>query len=403
MLSTGPQLRLLRLLSCVTLVLLFQVTDSKKDLKSFCSTCRIITDNFNKGFERTAKQNFGGGNTAWEERTLSRYETSEIRLMEIVEGLCDSSSFDCNHMVEEHEDHFETWWFKRKTKHPDLHKWFCIETIKVCCPKGMFGPDCNACVGGSERTCHGNGKCDGDGTRGGTGSAAVTTLTEESSAWTASTECDSSCKTCTGATNQDCDECKEGWEDDDQEACVDVNECSKDPSPCEEDQYCLNTDGSYSCKACDKVCSGCTGAGPDSCQAYIDECSQPEPVCTRENEECVNNKGSYVCICSEGYEERDDECVQKIEPGGGTEIIIVLRYAEGNCMQNQKPDVAPCAFVQLSVACTASDVRHALNLLPCLSDAVVSAFLSPSWTLNRQRLSRTNWKLHRAELSGAQI
>lgn len=33
--------------------------------------------------------------------------------MEIVEGLCDSSSFECNRMVEEHEEHFETWWFKR--------------------------------------------------------------------------------------------------------------------------------------------------------------------------------------------------------------------------------------------------------------------------------------------------
>lgn len=105
---------------------------------------------------------------------------SEIRLMEIVEGLCESSSFECNHMVEEHEEHFETWWFKRcvtvicmcwlnsgpdsvgsdmwttqyrksqyllsqfrKTKHSDLHKWFCIETIKVCCPKGTFGRDCS--------------------------------------------------------------------------------------------------------------------------------------------------------------------------------------------------------------------------------------------------------------------
>lgn len=175
-----------------------------------------------EGFESTAKQNFGGGNTAWEERKLSKYETrwdcaarsaqdtfnlqadvccalsnivlsslliysvlvglclrswsdcngsvhliitfggscsfafiyflpfltkvllphpfslsqglvyscakprpfhmfqhlvssvrSEIRLMEIVEGLCESSSFECNRMVEEHEDHFETWWFKR--------------------------------------------------------------------------------------------------------------------------------------------------------------------------------------------------------------------------------------------------------------------------------------------------
>lgn len=33
--------------------------------------------------------------------------------MEIMEELCDSSSFDCNRMLEEHEDHFETWWFKR--------------------------------------------------------------------------------------------------------------------------------------------------------------------------------------------------------------------------------------------------------------------------------------------------
>lgn len=31
----------------------------------------------------------------------------------------------------------------RKTKHPDLFKWFCIDTIKVCCPKGTFGSDCN--------------------------------------------------------------------------------------------------------------------------------------------------------------------------------------------------------------------------------------------------------------------
>lgn len=48
MLSTGPELRLLRLLSCVTLVLLFQVNDAKRDLKGACSTCRQITDNFNK-------------------------------------------------------------------------------------------------------------------------------------------------------------------------------------------------------------------------------------------------------------------------------------------------------------------------------------------------------------------
>lgn len=35
---------------------------------------------------------------------------------------------------------------RRKSKHPDLHKWFCVETIQVCCPKGTFGPDCNGSI-----------------------------------------------------------------------------------------------------------------------------------------------------------------------------------------------------------------------------------------------------------------
>uniref|UniRef100_A0A8D3BL32 Cysteine-rich with EGF-like domains 2 n=1 Tax=Scophthalmus maximus TaxID=52904 RepID=A0A8D3BL32_SCOMX len=325
MLSAGTQLRLPRLLSCATLVLLFQVTDAKRDLKSACTTCKQVTDNFNKGFERTAKQNFGGGNTAWEERTLSKYETSEIRLMEIVEGLCDSSSFECNHMVEEHEEHFETWWFKRKTKHPDLHKWFCVETIKVCCPKGTFGPDCNACVGGSERPCHGNGMCDGDGTRGGNGKCSCAHgyegdfcldciggyfNEERNDTFSLCTECHASCKTCTGATSQDCDECKEGWEDDDQEACIDVNECSRDPSPCEEDQYCHNTEGSYSCKGETTY----NNLSFFSFKKYVDECSQSESVCTKEHQKCVNTKGSYACICSVGYEEEDGECVQSPPP-----------------------------------------------------------------------------------------
>lgn len=77
--------------------------------------------------------------------------------------------------------------------------------------------------------------CDGDGTRGGNGKCSCNHgykgefcldcidghFSEvRNDTFSLCTECDSSCKTCTGATHQDCDECKEGWEEDDQEACV---------------------------------------------------------------------------------------------------------------------------------------------------------------------------------------
>ncbi|XP_056434446.1 cysteine-rich with EGF-like domain protein 2 isoform X1 [Gadus chalcogrammus] len=333
----------LLLLPCLLLLLgISRTADAKRDLKSACTTCRQVTDNFKKGIERTAKQGFGGGNTAWEERTLSKYETSEIRLTEILEAVCDSSSFECNRMVEEHEDLFETWWFKRKTKHPDLHKWFCVESVKVCCPKGAYGPQCKDCVGGSDRPCHGNGACDGDATRGGDGRCSCNHGYEGESClecidgyfgevkndtFTLCSECHASCQSCSGGTNQDCDECKAGWEEDEQDACVDVNECSKDPAPCGEEEYCINNDGSFSCKGCDKVCSGCTGAGANGCRdcaagyhdvegtcTDVDECSGgggAAAVWAADHQQCVNTPGAHLCVCAEGHEEGDGGCVPR--------------------------------------------------------------------------------------------
>ncbi|XP_041874187.1 protein disulfide isomerase CRELD2 [Corvus kubaryi] len=331
----------LAVLLCAALLLPPPVRGAGERRRLACSTCRGIVDRFNQGLADTAKKNFGGGNTAWEEKTLSKYESSEIRLVEIIENLCDSSNFECNNMVEEHEELIEKWWFKLKKKYPDLFKWFCIETVEVCCPAGTYGPDCLACHGGSERPCHGNGHCDGDGTRGGDGSCSCKKeYTGEfcldcSSGYFSSlrnethsvcTACHAACKTCTGSSNKDCQDCKEGWVKNEGGACVDLDECAA--SPCKEHQYCLNTDGSFSCKACDASCVGCTGEGFEKCKTCasgyvkedekctdIDECNLPEKVCTKENQDCVNTSGSYKCVCSEGFEDKDGTCVQTVKPG----------------------------------------------------------------------------------------
>ncbi|XP_053572603.1 protein disulfide isomerase CRELD2 [Bombina bombina] len=306
-------------------------------IKDSCQTCKKLVDRFNKGLEDTANKNFGGGNTAWEEKTLSKYESSEIRLVEIIENLCDSSDFECNHMVEEHEEQIEKWWFKMKKKYPELLKWFCIETIKVCCPPGTYGPDCLACLGGSERPCHGNGFCSGDGTREGDGSCRCNAeytgtfclecadgyySSERNDTHSVCTECHAACKTCEGPSNEDCKDCKDGWVKE-EDTCVDINECAAEESPCKENKYCLNTEGSYSCKACDHSCSGCNGEGPENCKTCssgyvledgkctdINECSNAEKVCLQDNEECTNTPGSYRCTCVEGFEEKDGQCVE---------------------------------------------------------------------------------------------
>ncbi|KAM4676671.1 protein disulfide isomerase CRELD2 isoform 2-T2 [Discoglossus pictus] len=322
------------------LLLLLCSSTSAAIKKDSCQTCRKLVDKFHKGLEDTAKKNFGGGNTAWEEKTLAKYESSEIRLVEIIENLCDSSDFECNHMVEEHEEQIERWWFKMRKKYPELLKWFCIDTIAVCCPPGTYGPDCLACLGGSERPCHGNGFCSGDGTREGDGSCNCRAeytgqfclecadgyySSERNDTHAVCAGCHEACKTCNGPSNKECKDCKAGWIME-EESCVDIDECAGEQSPCREDQYCFNTDGSFSCKACDVSCSGCTGEGPEKCKdcksgyaledekcTDINECNSSEEVCLQDNQECINTPGSFKCACAEGFEDKDGQCVEVLK------------------------------------------------------------------------------------------
>ncbi|XP_075370545.1 protein disulfide isomerase CRELD1 isoform X2 [Mycteria americana] len=134
-----------------------------------CRACRGLADSFSRGLERTEHEGFGGGNTAWEEEKLAKYQHSETRLLEVLEGVCAPSDFACHQLLERSEEHVEQWWFHERQQHPDFFRWLCVDRLALCCPPGTYGPDCRPCAGGPQQPCSGNGRCDGDGTRHGTG------------------------------------------------------------------------------------------------------------------------------------------------------------------------------------------------------------------------------------------
>lgn len=94
--------------------------------------------------------------------------------------------------------------------------------------------------------------------------------------------------------------------------CRDIDECFADPTPCDQNQMCVNTIGSYKCEE-SKCGHGeravTTFFGGISCED-IDECREGTFHCSP-LEKCRNTQGSYECDCVEGYEKSGDtkECV----------------------------------------------------------------------------------------------
>ncbi|CAJ0930971.1 unnamed protein product, partial [Mesorhabditis belari] len=245
-----------------------------------CLTCQFLADTFLQGLKKTANKHFAGGDTAWEEKNLGRYATSEVRLIEALEGVCKKSSLDssdkflsvkdlefkCAQILEENEETIEKWYYKHQAE--SLHEWFCLNQMKQCCRKGHYGKGCAQCPGVAEgaEACFGHGKCDGDESRGGTGKCNCDkgysgllcrqcetnyyfTLKEEKRVDCA--ECHGGCSGgCTGPTSADCNECRAGFQRDPNNACVDVDECANsDLKPCgKANEECINDIGSFRCE-----------------------------------------------------------------------------------------------------------------------------------------------------------
>lgn len=125
--------------------------------------------------KKTAKGKFEGGDAAWEEAKLGNYATSEIRLTEIQETVCsdvEEGRDQCYSFHEQYDGEIEEWWFNRQSIDSDLFKYFCIDTVQLCCPHLHYGMNCTACPGYPDNVCNNNGKCKGAGTRKGNGRCA---------------------------------------------------------------------------------------------------------------------------------------------------------------------------------------------------------------------------------------
>ena len=82
--------------------------------------------------------------------------------------------------------------------------------------------------------------------------------------------------------------------------CTDIDECLAGTFFCPKASNCENTEGSYECKCFE-------GYGGKNC-GDLDECSNGRDQCDQFSR-CENTKGSYTCVCNEGYFDMDGSCV----------------------------------------------------------------------------------------------
>jgi len=286
-----------------------------------CGACTNLVSSFEAGLERTKRGKLEGGDTSWEEKAGQRYLTSEVRLAEITEELCKGvgrGETQCHQHTGEWEELIEEWWALDLDTRPNLRSWLCVDQLKVCCPSDQYGPTCEPCSteGLGDKICSGNGKCKGAGTRKGNGKCSCN---KEYSGEMCSecspghyqsfkdetkllcSPCHKACAShCTGPGPKACAKCKEGYQMNTEHGCMDIDECQAGKPCAANNQFCVNTEGTYRCMKCDKACAGCDSDGPDNCL----ECA--EGFSRNKDKVCVADKAADEDAHTDGPDEKGD-------------------------------------------------------------------------------------------------
>lgn len=109
---------------------------------------------------------------------------------------------------------------------------------------------------------------------------------------------------------------------------TDFNECESGTPLCDENAFCINTDGSFYCN-CHTGYSGSGDIGNcygilTLCAIFlwrgiingiticsdIDECVLKLDDC-HDNATCMNSIGSYTCMCNDGFEGNGTHCISE--------------------------------------------------------------------------------------------
>uniref|UniRef100_A0A6I8PAP8 Developmental arteries and neural crest EGF-like protein n=1 Tax=Ornithorhynchus anatinus TaxID=9258 RepID=A0A6I8PAP8_ORNAN len=149
--------------------------------------------------------------------------------------------------------------------------------------------------------------------------------------------------------------CRFGYQMDEGNQCVDIDECASDSHQCNPTQICINTEGGYTCSCtdgywllegqcldidecrygyCQQLCANVPGSYSCTCNPGftlnedgrscqdMDECSFSEFLCQHE---CVNQPGTYYCSCPPGYILLDDnrscQDINECEHGNHTCVL----------------------------------------------------------------------------------
>jgi len=216
------------------------------DKRTKCGSCEQLVDGVNRVMKETFKQNFGGGNTQWEEAKLKKkninWVSSESRLLEVLENACGGgygninlNSMDiekagkntgCHNLLELEEEWIEEWFYtKPEERKSDLREEFCVEQMKYCCSdKTKFGSRCEKRCPTNKKgeICSNQGTCLGGGDKMGPGICQCNTGYTGSFCHHCSRDhfinnnldceaCDKACEECDGPTDADCKICSKGY------------------------------------------------------------------------------------------------------------------------------------------------------------------------------------------------